>query len=629
MRRARRVRAIGPWAAVLLALAFVSCSTGSKEPAFDNPFDPANGSGLPVPDSVTVAVGNNQAQLSWSLPEGGEADEFAVFRRRLDAQTAAEGETRLAGRVSTRVFLDASVQSGHVYGYRIAAGLEGRFGERTEEVVVRPGLFSLALADDAPRTRSRTVTAALTAPTGVVAVSMSEIPGDAASWRPYAPALSWLLSTGDGEKTVYARFQMSDGTESLPVQDTIVLDTRAVITSVAFDGAQVRSPGETVHFRLEAGEPGQAAVNVSGLFQSVILFDDGSSGDAAAGDGVYERDIEIPAGKTVTGAAVTGHFIDDVGNTAADMDASRTLSVQATPDPVTLLSATASTPPDAPEVSLRWTQSPETAFASYRIFRAEGSSVDLTDRLLNTITSRTTLEYRDQDVVEGRTYAYLVAVRTSAGLETGSDPVQITVPNLRAPSAVTLQEPDAVASDRIALSWTRSDARDFFAYRVRRNGTGAVSEADPAVAEITNLDQTYFDDTGLQENTEYYYRVYVVDEGGLSTRSNEQRVVTRNEAPEGVVLDPAADITTGSATLTWSQSAAHDFDRYRLYRDTGPTVTDASTLVVEIDEPGAVSFTDRDLATGTRYYYRVYVVDNGEVPGPLSTGSNIITFQTP
>jgi hypothetical protein len=183
---------------------------------------------------------------------------------------------------------------------------------------------------------------------------------------------------------------------------------------------------------------------------------------------------------------------------------------------------------------LRWSESQEADFASYRVFRAEGTSVSVSDRLITTITSSKTMEYTDEDVVEGKTYAYLVAVRTGSGLESGSDPVQVAVPNLRTPSAVTLNEPGAVTSDRIALDWTRSDARDFSAYRVHRNRSGAVSDADSMVAEITNIDRTFLDDSGLQENTEYFYRVYVVDQGGLSSRSNEESVTTQSAAPAPV-----------------------------------------------------------------------------------------------
>ena len=121
--------------------------------------------------------------------------------------------------------------------------------------------------------------------------------------------------------------------------------------------------------------------------------------------------------------------------------------------------------------------------------------------------------------------------------------------------------------------------------------------------------------------------MYTADEGGLSARSNEAEGRTKNEDPPAVALNEAAEIDSTAATLSWGVSDAHDFASYRLYRDEIATVTTASTLVVEIDEKAFTSFRDTDLISGTRYYYRVFVVDDGEEP--KSAGSNTITLETP
>ena len=81
---------------------------------------------------------------------------------------------------------------------------------------------------------------------------------------------------------MYCFFLMQDGSEALPVFDSIDLDTRAVIRSVDFDGAETREPGEILHFHLDAGEPGGTArVDVAGLFAGLQLFDDVQSGIAS------------------------------------------------------------------------------------------------------------------------------------------------------------------------------------------------------------------------------------------------------------------------------------------------------------------------------------------------------------
>jgi hypothetical protein len=610
---------------VLTGIWLAGCSTDTKEPVFTNPLDPALGADLPVPDSLSVAVGDQTVHLRWGLPEGETADEYAVFRRRTDGEQ--KEQERLMDRVSSPEYADNGVRNGRTYAYRVAAGVSGRFGVRTEEIEARPGLFTIILGNDDEVTRDRNVPVSFLVPSAD-AVRLSEDPDHfTAPWQGATDNVSWTLSPGDGVKTVYAQFRLSDGSESLPVFDAIRLDTRAEIESFAFDGQRVRSPGDPIHFRMVTGEPnGDAQVNVSGVFTSVPLFDDGTSGDRVAGDGTYERNLTIPASAAVEDQDVFGSFVDQAGNVAAETSAPLLLTVRSYPEPVDLLNPLVSEPPDDPAVTLRWSTSSEESFSAYRIFRSESAPVDSTDRLVYSVERETTLEYEDQTVAEGRTYHYRVYVQDAFGRESGSNTVQAFIPNLRPPSSITLREPNSVSTTRIALDWGASGDLDFHAYRLYRNDTGAVTDDDPLVSEINDRSTTTWDDAGLRENTLYHYRVYVVDEGGLTARSNEVEARTKNEAPPAVVLHEAAAIDTSSATLSWVQSPVHDFAFYRLYRDEISTVTTGSTLVVELDDRTFTSFQDVELTSGTRYYYRVFVVDEGD--DAKATGSNTITLVT-
>lgn len=618
------------WASAVLAaslavVALIGCSTETETPSFSNPFDPVVGADLPTPDSLRVAVGDNLVRLNWGLPEGRTADEYAVFRKRTDRDTD-EAETLLE-RVTTRSYTDTGVRNGRTYAYRVAAGVGGRFGPRSVEIEAAPALYAMLIAGDALYTRSREVTVGYQV-SNATAIQLSE---DAASftapWRSATGSASWTLSAGDGEKTVYARFRLSDGSEGLPVSDTIVLDTRATITAFDFDGAGVRAPGDAVHFRLTSGElHGTATVSVSGVFVSSPLRDDGTSGDPTADDGVYEADLVVPPAVAVFEERASGSFTDEAGNVAGARYAPRLLTVQNPPEAIGLQVPTAAEPPEDTAVTLRWAQSQDDAFSAYRIFRSESADVDSTDRLLTTLSSAGALSYEDTEVAEGTTYHYRIYVRNSYGLETGSNVASIEVPNLRPPSAVTVQTPTAASVTRIALDWSASRDLDFQAYRIYRNLTGAVDESQPRVAEIRDAETTFYDDAGLTENTRYYYRVYAVDQGGLSTRSNEVEGRTKNEPPPGVTMNTPTVADTSSITLTWTTSTAHDFAFYRLYRDLIATVTTGSTKVVELDSPAFTAFHDTGLASGTRYYYRVFVVDDGAEPE--SAGSNTVMAET-
>ncbi|HET9234979.1 MAG TPA: choice-of-anchor X domain-containing protein, partial [Candidatus Eisenbacteria bacterium] len=279
----------------ILAALFVlaGCSTGTEDVELDNPFDPNNSGSLPVPDSIIVTLGSNVVRLDWSIEPGSQVDQYAIFRQRVDADPP-ESEKRIAT-VTSRSYEDRQVRDGRIYLYRIAAGKDGRFGSRSEAIEARPTFFAISLSGGAPRTRLVSVPVSPTGPALTTAIQLGESSNlSSAVWVPISTDLVWVLSQGDGLKRVYARFRLQDGSTSFPVSSEITLDTRAVIREVDFVGADVRAPGEILHVRLDAGEQGTASVSIGTLFTNLALLDDGSGGDATAGDGIYERDVPLP-----------------------------------------------------------------------------------------------------------------------------------------------------------------------------------------------------------------------------------------------------------------------------------------------------------------------------------------------
>ena len=570
-------------------------------------------------------------RLSWTLAPGDSAEEYAVFRSRIDPWD--EEPERLLERISAMEFTDRRVRNGRTYAYRIAAGAAGQFGERSDEVEARPGLFTAALAGNDEFTRQRGVSVTFTVPSESV-VRLSEDAGDfPPPWQSVGGPVSWTLSSGDGLKTVYARFRLADGSETVPVFDTITLDRKAVIESVSFEGAAVRQPGETIRFQIDAGEPdGSATLTVAGAFDAVPLFDDGAGGDAAADDGIYTRDLTVPSAATFVEREATGAFTDAAGNVASPATAAQRLTVQEGPEPVDLLGAVLAQPPDPALVTVRWSESRDDAFSAYRLFRSQSAPVDSLSELIETATSSTTVEFEDADVVEGRTYSYRIYVQDEHGLASGSNTLDVPVPNVRPPAAVTLETPSATSETAIALEWSKATDLDFAAYRVHRNETGAVTSNDELIGEIDDIDRLFWDDTGLDgtglvENTTYYYRVFLFDQADLSSRSNEVEARTKNQAPPDVVMNDPTAVDSMAATLSWEESAAHDFAYYRLYRDEIPTVTTESHLVIELDDTSFNAFRDSTLQSEQRYHYRVFVVD--DAPSPKSTGSNTVSVDTP
>lgn len=606
-------------------LLLAGCTTDTTEPVFDNPYDLTFDPSISSPEALGALVGSNLVRLTWRMPEGEVATTYVVFRAQInDSGAEIEAMHRIASATGL-TYDDGQVRDGRLYRYAISAGVGGRYSPPGSVVEARPASFGIALEAGAQATRNQEVQVAFSVPTGTSAVLLSEREDLAgAEWRPITLVSRWALSTGDGTKTVHARFRLDGGAESLPVSDDIQLDTRAVIASVEFDGAEVRAPGQTIRFRVDTSESGGTVrLTVTNLVTDLALLDDGTA-DATPGDGIYERTITLPSGVSIDRAPVRASFTDAAGNQAAPLESARRLTVQAPPAAVELLSPETTLPPDAAAVRLQWTASRESDFSAYRVLRTEGA----TTRRLGVITSAPSVTFTDDTAAEGAAYSYAVEVVNAAGLATSSNVVTLTVPNLRPPAAVTLTAPTVSSTTRLALGWGRSQDRDFAAYRVYRNSAGAVTDEDPLLAEITDIDRPFLDDDGLTENTAYHYRVYVVDRGGLTTRSNEVSGRTKNEAPPAVTLNLATEVDTGAVTLRWTSSEAHDFAVYRIYRSEGSGVNPASFLAAEIDNPAITTFRDTGLRAGVTYHYRVYVVDDGTDPGPRSTGSNEITVTT-
>jgi len=182
----------------------------------------------------------------------------------------------------------------------------------------------------------------------------------------------------------------------------------------------------------------------------------------------------------------------------------------------------------------------------------------------------------------------------------------------RAPDPVSIFSitNDAGHFDNLALNWGSSTASDFAQYRVYRSISAGVDSSDYLARVISSANQTSLTDTGLAQNTRYYYRVYVLDNTALWSGSNEVYASTSpNLPPDGVIIYPiiAAPDTYDQLDISWSECDDQDFLRYELYRSDDSQIDTSDNLVFASDTE--VSFTDHDLSANTLYYYRVRTLD--------------------
>jgi fibronectin type 3 domain-containing protein len=422
---------------------------------------------------------------------------------------------------------DAQVRNGVEYSYKISAvnryGLEGPM---SYPMSATPRIFSVAINGGQARTQDRNVVVTMSASGITELMMLSNVPDmSGAQWQPFQGAVNWQLPTGDGEKTVYARFRDNEDNESLVVSDDIELDTTATITSVTEDtGGAIMRVGDTVHFTLDAGETdGYATVDIGSIGLGIVLNDDGTGGDATPHDGLYERDFVIEAGSEVVGATVIGRFVDDLGNDAEPLQAVGTITIQEPPAPVVMGTAVAVT---ERRIALSWSRSNEYDFDRYRLYRSETPGVATApDReLIADITSQSTTTFGDSGLEPSTTYYYAVYVVDDIGLNSISNEVSCTTLANEPPDAVVLYEPWAPDTTSIMLSWTQSDAEDFAAYELF--GWEEDPPDPPAtgskrlIARITTVGETFYTHESLVNTLVYWYEVAVVDSLGARAVSN-------------------------------------------------------------------------------------------------------------
>ncbi len=508
---------------VILGLAVAGCSNQIEAPNRSLP--------LPVkpetPRGVTASVGDRQVDLSWTVGDTAAVDHFVIY---FSDSTVTAATLLDSTDTNAMSYTATGLVNGRQYYFRVAAvdttGLEG---DKSSPAAASPGVFSIIIENDRQYTKTRDVTVSLTAPQNVSLVQLSEDASFAgAHWETFGNSKSFRLSDGDGVKTVYARFQINAGGNSVTsASDDIILDRSAVIDSVTVTYPNLSpippdlflGPGDTVHFAVYASEEGQSAsVEITGG-GTINLNDLGANGDRIAGDHVFEADDIIAEETELISAAVTGHFTDAAGNAAPGKVASYKLNVTSPPDPVTVWGYAVS----SLEVQLLWTVSDINDFSRYRVFRAESTLVGTDSTLAIQIVQAGDAKFLDENLKEMQTYAYWVYVEDTHGNEVASERTYIRTLENEYPDSVTIRVNTTGDSLTAKISWANPcTADDFEAYYIVRSDASTGSYDPNLVIDfITDQQTTTYTDRSIPAAGTYYYRVYVVDQQGLKSPSNE------------------------------------------------------------------------------------------------------------
>lgn len=403
---------------MLLAVAVAGCSrhVDSRDPLRSLP------DAGPVPINLTAEVNNASVTIGWEV-----ADSAGIARFRVYAADSSQADYARRDSTTGYAVTLEGLTVNQRYFFKVATVMNsGLEGELSAAISARIMYLSITIRNDREYTNTRDVQVQIHATPELSHLMLSEDSTfvGAVFVGLFGTQTSFTLSEGDGVKTVYARLQFGDGSQSGELlSDEIILDTRARIDSVFFSPSGVTFPaGDTITFGLDAGETGgEAEVAFTGV-GAVSLYDDGTSGDPNAGDGVYFGYWVVPPTFTLYDGSVTGSFTDAAGNRAGQITGQQLLNINNPPQPVTLVAFA------EPETTARltWTVSEEDDFFYYRVFASSAVDVDPPDTVIALIADQSTNTYSYSAPSTGRFY-FQVFVHDKHGDSTGSVIVDVNL----------------------------------------------------------------------------------------------------------------------------------------------------------------------------------------------------------
>lgn len=163
-----------------------------------------------------------------------------------------------------------------------------------------------------------------------------------------------------------------------------------------------------------------------------------------------------------------------------------------------------------------------------------------------------------------------------------------------------LESVTAQSDARISVQWTDESGREDH-YKIERSPDateGSWTETGTETANVTN-----HDDTGLDSNTQYYYRVRAVDSGGAESAASSAISATTDAltAPSVSATALNADQIELSVTDSNEGTASYDFQR-RPEGGTGADITPS--------QQDTTTYTDSGLLSQSTYEYRLRAVDS-------------------
>lgn len=244
-------------------------------------------------------------------------------------------------------------------------------------------------------------------------------------------------------------------------------------------------------------------------------------------------------------------------------------------------------------VTLAWL--PSAGATSYTIYRRVGNDSDFAELTTGVMTST----FVDPQLTNGTRHYYRVtAVTAAAQSEWSANVSAVPVPP---PPASTPVLSLAAGNAKVTLTWTA--VPDAPGYSIYRSTTGAF--AGPPIATTS---ETTFKNTGLENDTTYFYTVAARNMGGEGPRA--AAVTTVPVAPPLAPENLSAVPGKKQMMLTWSPTPGAS--AYNVYRS---SIVNREAMQPVAAALAGTRFVDTNISNGLTYFYTVTAHnDGGESP---------------
>ena len=281
------------------------------------------------------------------------------------------------------------------------------------------------------------------------------------------------------------------------------------------------------------------------------------------------------------------------------------------------------------QINLTWTDNSDDE-DGFKIERKTGA--DGIWEYLGSVTANV-VSCSDFGLISNTTYYYRVYAYNSAGNSGYSNEASVATSTcpLIVPTAPSNLTSIVVSSTEINLSWTdNSNKEDGFAIERKIGSGGTYAQAGTVGVGVTS-----YQDSGLDCDTEYYYRINAFSCAGSSGYSNEVNATTSicpvnaPTAPSGLT---AAVVLSSQINLYWTDNSNNE-SGFKIERK---TESGKVYSLIATTSANVTYYSVTGLSAGT-YYYRVYAYNSAGSSGysnevkasntgswtPTSTGTNV------